>query len=93
MQSLAFDPLAINPFTGARLEQTFFDTNRDGVFNDADKSGGTVVSGIGLSSMPNAPIFIENVALVSLTDGRTESIRTQGSSVDATRMSWREIMN
>jgi hypothetical protein len=43
--------------------------------------------------MPNAPIFIENVALVSLTSGRTESLRVQGSSVDASRMSWREIMN
>ncbi|MES1263426.1 MAG: PilC/PilY family type IV pilus protein, partial [Peristeroidobacter soli] len=85
--------MAINPFTGGRLEQTFFDTNRDGVFNDADKSNGTPVTGIGMSSMPNAPIFIENVALVSLTDGRTESVRTQGSSVDASRMSWREIMN
>jgi type IV pilus assembly protein PilY1 len=85
--------MAVNPFTGGRLEQTFFDTNRDGLFNNADKSASTIVSGVGLDSMPNAPIFIENVALISLTSGETESLRVQGSSVDASRMSWREIMN
>jgi type IV pilus assembly protein PilY1 len=85
--------MAVNPFTGGKLQQTFFDTNRDGLFNNSDKSGSTIVSGVGLESMPNAPIFIENVALVSLTSGKTESLRVQGSSVDVSRMSWREIMN
>jgi len=109
--------MAIEPFTGGRLQQTFFDMNRDGVFNDSDKSSGTVVSGLGLDGMPNAPIFVENVMLTSLDstpntgsdgldndgDGQideadeqeddTDERRTQGSSVDVSRMSWREIVN
>jgi type IV pilus assembly protein PilY1 len=100
--------MAINPFTGGRLEQTFFDTNRDGVFNDSDKTGGDIVSGIGLDSMPNAPIFAENVMLVGLASSSAYNldgtpcttntcdklpIKTQGSSVDVSRMSWREITN
>jgi len=100
--------MAINPFTGGRLEQTFFDTNRDGVFNDSDKTGGSIVSGIGLDSMPNAPIFAENVMLVGLASSSAFNldgtpctanncdklpVKTQGSSVDVSRMSWREITN
>jgi type IV pilus assembly protein PilY1 len=100
--------MAINPFTGARLQETFFDTNRDGVFNDSDKTGGEIISGIGLDSMPNAPIFADNVMLVSLasssafnpdgtpcTDGNCTKLpmKVHGSSVDVSRMSWREITN
>jgi type IV pilus assembly protein PilY1 len=89
--------MAINPFTGARLTQTFFDLNGDGVFNDSDTvslSGvPTIVSGIGIDSSPNAPIFVENVMQVSLDDGTTRTVRTQGSSVDSRRLTWREIRN
>jgi type IV pilus assembly protein PilY1 len=89
--------MAINPFTGGRLTQTFFDLNGDGLFNDVDKvslSGiPTIVSGIGFDSSPNAPIFIENVMQVSLDDGTTKTLRTQGSSVDSRRLTWREIRN
>jgi type IV pilus assembly protein PilY1 len=89
--------MAINPFTGARLTQTFFDLNGDGLFNDTDKvslSGvPTIVSGIGFDSSPNAPIFVENVLQASLDDGTTRTVRTQGSSVDSRRLTWREIRN
>ncbi|MEO6186306.1 MAG: PilC/PilY family type IV pilus protein, partial [Steroidobacteraceae bacterium] len=89
--------MAINPFTGGRLEQTFFDLNGDGLFNDTDKLSVSsvlkIVSGIGFDSSPNAPIFVENVMQVSLDDGTTRTIRTQGSSVDSRRLSWREIRN
>jgi type IV pilus assembly protein PilY1 len=89
--------MAIDPFTGARLEQTFFDINGDGLFNDSDKAtvAGTltIVSGVGFDSSPNAPIFVENVMQVSLDDGTTRTIRTQGSSVDSRRLGWREIRN
>jgi hypothetical protein len=30
---------------------------------------------------------------VGLDDGTTETIKTQGSSADAGRMSWRELVN
>jgi type IV pilus assembly protein PilY1 len=89
--------MAINPFTGARLTQTFFDANRDGVFNDADKllTGGDleIVSGLGIDSSPNNPIFIENVMQFSKDDGSTDAVRVQGGNTEARRASWREITN
>lgn len=88
--------MAIDPFTGARLPQTFFDFTLDGSFNDADKlmvNGQlVVVSGIGFSASPNSPIFIEKVMQVSLDDGSTRTVGTQGTGTDAVRQSWREIV-
>jgi type IV pilus assembly protein PilY1 len=85
--------MAISPFTGARLDQTFFDINGDGLFNGSDTLSGDIVSGVGFDSSPNSPIFVENVMQVSLDDGSTRTLRTQGSSVDSRRLSWREIRN
>jgi type IV pilus assembly protein PilY1 len=88
--------MAIDPFTGARLDRTFFDITLDGLFNDDDKllvdGVLVIVSGIGFSASPNNPIFIENVMQVSLEDGSTRAIATQGTSADALRGSWREII-
>jgi type IV pilus assembly protein PilY1 len=87
--------MAIDPFSGARLSTTFFDVNGDGLFDESDmicdSNGCLPVSGVGFDSSPNNPIFIENVMQVSLDDGSTRTIRTQGSSVEATRLSWREL--
>lgn len=88
--------MAIDPFTGARLATTFFDVNGDGVFDKSDmlcdaSDNCVPVSGLGFESSPNNPIFVENVMQVSLDDGSTRTIRTQGSAVEATRMSWREL--
>jgi len=89
--------MAINPFTGGRLDGTFFDASRDGEFTNADMMmvNGvlTVVTGIGFDSGPSNPIFIENVMQVSLDDGSTQTIETQGSAAEAGRMSWRELVN
>jgi type IV pilus assembly protein PilY1 len=91
--------MAINPFTGARLDQTFFDLNGDGNFNDSDTASGEVVSGLGFISddgedlSPNQAIFMENVMQASMEDGSIRSVLTQGSSVDSRRLSWREIRN
>jgi type IV pilus assembly protein PilY1 len=89
--------MAINPFTGGRLDATFFDVTRDGEFTNGDmmmvNGQLTVVSGIGFGSGPSNPIFIENVMQVSLDDGSTKTIETQGSAVQAGRMSWRELVN
>lgn len=88
--------MAVAPFTGARLPETFFDITRDGDFNDDDKLsvGGvlTIISGIGFTASPNNPIFIENSMQVSLDDGSTRSINTQGSGATAIRQSWRELI-
>lgn len=84
--------MAVDPFTGARLPQTFFDITRDGDFTDADKLNGEIVSGVGFYSSPNNPIFIENVMQVSLDDGSTRTMITQGTGATAIRQSWREIL-
>lgn len=90
--------MAISPFTGARLVNTFFDMNGDGMSNDSDKycisaSNCVPISAVGFDSSPNNPIFIENVMQVGLDDGSTETMQTFGSSVEASRMSWRELFN
>lgn len=85
--------MAIDPFTGSRLSQTFFDTNHDGIFNASDTSGGTILSAVGFDSSANNPIFVENVMQVGLDDGSTKTVRTQGTNVDVSRMSWREVIN
>lgn len=89
--------MAINPFTGGRLDLTFFDVTGDGEFTNADmmmvNGQLTVVSGVGFGSGPSNPIFIENMLQVGLDDGTTETIKTQGSAAEAGRMSWRELVN
>jgi type IV pilus assembly protein PilY1 len=94
--------MAVNPFTGARLDETFFDLNGDGVFDQADmllvNGVWTLVSGIGPGEgedegSPNGPIFVDDVMQYSLDDGTTKVVKTQGSAVDASRMSWRELLN
>lgn len=84
--------MAINPFTGARLSQTFFDITRDGDFTTADMLNGQIVSGIGFTASPNNPIFIEDVMQVSLDDGSTRTLGTQGTPATAVRQSWRELL-
>jgi type IV pilus assembly protein PilY1 len=88
--------MAINPFTGGRLETTFFDVSRDGEFTNSDMlmvdGVLTVVSGVGLENSPNNPIFVEQYMQIGLDDGTTEVIATQGSAVEASRISWRELV-
>ncbi|HWK49252.1 MAG TPA: PilC/PilY family type IV pilus protein, partial [Steroidobacter sp.] len=85
--------MAIDPFTGGRLASTFFDSSRDGRFNDDDLAGGDIISGIGLDTGVNNPNFIENEMYVSLDDGSTEHLKVQGGSSSAGRLSWRELVN
>lgn len=91
--------MAISPFTGGRLSQTFFDLNGDALFNNSDKLSGTIVSGLGFDSDVNAPIFVGDVMLTSLGSeppGASSSVdrrKIQGSSVDSRRLTWREIRN
>jgi type IV pilus assembly protein PilY1 len=86
--------MAINPFSGARLPQNFFDISRDGQFNSDDNTGtGVINSGIRLESPPTKPIFVENNMCVTKDDGTTECMRTKGGATEARRASWREITN
>ncbi len=85
--------MAISPFTGGRLPQTFFDANRDGVIDAADMIGGNNPSGLGLDSGLNETISIGAVLEINTDEGVTKNILTQGTSANAARMSWREVVN
>nr|WP_298728448.1 PilC/PilY family type IV pilus protein [uncultured Steroidobacter sp.] len=87
--------MAINPFTGGRLESTFFDVNRDSQFDNEDLSDadGNIISGIGFDTGSNNPNFIENEMYASLDDGTTEHLKVQGGNSTAGRLSWRELVN
>lgn len=89
--------VAINPFTGGRLNRIFFDVNGDHEFDTDDNTTyqgeSTAVSGVGFDSSPNSPLFIGNVMQVVQDDGNIVSILTQGAAAHAQRTSWHEIIN
>lgn len=89
--------VAINPFTGGRLDRIFFDVNGDQEFDQDDnvmyQDESTAVSGVGFDSSPNSPLFIGHVMQVVQDDGNIVSILTQGAPADAQRTSWHEIIN
>ena len=84
--------MAINPFTGGRLNSTFFDLNNDGNFNNSDMSNGSVVSGLGLPSGPNNPIFVGNMMLTNMDNAESNVIKTNSSVLAPARVSWREVV-
>lgn len=89
--------VALNPFTGGRLDRVFFDVNGDGLFDEKDNISvngtSTIVSGVGFDSSPNTPLFIGNVMQVVQDNGTISSILTQGLPASAGRTSWHEIIN
>lgn len=89
--------IALNPFTGGRLDRIFFDVNGDQEFDESDNTmfngESTIVSGVGFDSSPNSPLFIGNVMQVVQDDGTITSILTQGPAASAGRTSWHEIIN
>jgi len=87
--------MAINPFTGARLDENFWDINRDNLLNRLDDtSEGQIVTGIRVTKGgANNPIVIGSLLCTTLDDGSTQCIRVKGSSAEARRGSWREITN
>lgn len=89
--------MAINPFTGGRLDISFFDVNRDGFFTEGDlimvDGNPLPASGIGVESAPNNPIFISDVMQFNREDGEIESVLTQSEGMlPSRRTSWREIL-
>jgi type IV pilus assembly protein PilY1 len=89
--------MSIDPFTGARLVQTFFDLNGDGVFNSDDmvKIDGvdTVVSGIGLNTGFSNPSFLGQKMYIPTDDGEISTLDIQPFTTGASRTSWRELIN
>jgi type IV pilus assembly protein PilY1 len=101
--------MAINAYTGGRLQAPFFDTNNDGLINQDDKvndedgrndegSG----DGDGETEVPPALGFekgaagfkkIGELVCVTLDDGTVKCTKTADSGVQGRRGSWREITN
>ena len=85
--------MAINPYTGARLDMTFFDANRDGQFTNGDLAGSTIVSGLIDDTAMTQSINVGSNILWQDPEGGMTSLKTQGGAAQASRMSWREITN
>ncbi len=89
--------MAIDPFTGGRLNSAFFDIDYSGTVGDnGDFQGGntsTPYSGIGYGSGPNNPIFLGSYMYTSLDDGTYSKIKTSGAQALVKRVSWRELIN
>ncbi len=84
---------AINPYTGARLGQHFFDVNDNGSFVD-DLLNGAYIGSIDLGvGMPGEAILIGNRLAVGGSKGTVEDIRIYrpGGPLRG-RLTWREIV-
>lgn len=88
--------MAINPFTGGRLDDTFFDVNKDGDFTSADEikfgKHALPVSGVSIKTGTSSPTFLGNTMLLSEPiDPPAEKINTYlGEPI---KPSWRELIN
>ena len=89
--------MAINPFTGGRLGNAFFDIDNSGDVGDAgdykDGDTDTPYSGVGYDSGPNNPIFLGSYMYTSLDDGTYAKYKTSGAQAMVRRVSWREVIN
>jgi type IV pilus assembly protein PilY1 len=89
--------MSIDPFTGARLVETFFDLNGDGVFNADDMveidGVNTVVSGVGLNTGFSNPSFLGQKMYIPTDDGEISTLDIQPFTTGASRTSWRELIN
>ncbi len=85
--------MAIDPFTGRPPANVFFDVTGDGIVDENDKIAGAIPAGIGFNAIPNAPIFVGNLMLISLETGVIQKIETNPSGGARGRVSWREIIN
>ena len=86
---------AIDPFSGASLQNLFFDVNNDLQFNINDRIGddkrpiGSIDPGINL---PSDPIIIGNRACTSGTSGGIKCLSIN-NPIRSGRISWREVVS
>lgn len=89
--------MSIDPFTGARLVETYFDINSDSAFNDGDmvEIDGvlTVVSGLGLNAGFSNPSFLDKKMYIPTDDGSISTQDINPFTTGASRTSWRELLN
>ena len=92
--------MAVSPYTGSRLKQTFFDINDDNQFDNDDKvtvgSELTIVSGIKVSSL-NSVTRLAKVGDLIKSFNNCEGGCIESRSIDPSRntgmQSWRELSN
>jgi type IV pilus assembly protein PilY1 len=93
--------MAINPFTGGRLDSTFFDVNRDGQFTSGDEmsvgssTGGqqAVVTGVSTGESLNDFVATGQYMQFQSHTSELDRLKFQVPATAAGRMSWREIVN
>ncbi|WP_161830086.1 pilus assembly protein [Steroidobacter agaridevorans] len=96
--------MAIDPFTGARMPDTFFDVSRDGKYTSLDhmsmESGsgtsqdGVVVSGVAVGdAIAGQTTVVGSDIHFQTTGGVQDQLGFQVPATAAGRMSWREIVN
>jgi type IV pilus assembly protein PilY1 len=84
--------MAINPFTGGRLDKPPFDINGDGQFNNDDGINGTPAFGFGLDAGTYSPLFIGDSFYLNDQNANITRGRFSFGSQPPTRVSWREII-
>jgi type IV pilus assembly protein PilY1 len=89
--------MSINPFTGARLSDSYFDINADGSINNADlitiNGIPTVASGIGFETGFSNPSFLGNTMYIPTDEGTISEFAIQPYASVIGRASWRELIN
>lgn len=89
--------MAIDPFTGGRLGNAFFDIDNSGKVGDTgdymDGNTSTPYSGIAYDSGPNNPIFLGSYMYTSLDNGQYKKTQTSAGAASVRRVSWRELLN
>jgi type IV pilus assembly protein PilY1 len=95
--------MAIDPFTGGRLNDTYFDYNGDSTLSDGDlltytdAEGNEVQikgSGISFKDATSKPIFIKDKMISQLTDNSIKVVTVQGpgnGEGNAEILYWREV--
>lgn len=87
---------AVNPFTGGRLGNPFYDVNNDGDFDAEDTLNGAYPGSIDLGiGKPGEPVLIGDRLVVGGSEGKVKDVRINPGASAATtggRISWREIV-
>ncbi len=84
--------MAIDPFTGGRLQTSPFDLNGDGIFDANDGINGTPAFGFGLTAGTYSPLLISDRFYLNDQNANITQGRVPFGSQPPIRVSWREII-
>jgi type IV pilus assembly protein PilY1 len=87
--------MAIDPFTGARLAEDFFDYNGDGDIGEGDWLNGIAGSGISFNGIPSIPVFVGDKMIVQTHEGNVHTlpVRNPFPPGETERIEWHELMS